>query len=87
MACLHLVDAGGCGSDTGKARIQRRPFDRSWRLVRSPRRTSRGGYAWVRFPDRIREVHRGLLEFWHDPPGCALTDGKLRLLRRIAFGH
>jgi hypothetical protein len=29
-------------------------------------------------------VHRGLLEFWYDPPGCALTDEELRVLRRIA---
>ena len=42
------------------------------------------GYAWVQLPNRIREVHRGLLEFWYDPPGCALTDEELGLLRRIA---
>jgi hypothetical protein len=35
-------------------------------------------------PDRIREVHRQCLEFWYDPPGCALTDEELDLLRRIA---
>jgi len=27
---------------------------------------------------------RGYLEFWYDPPGCALTDEGLGLLRRIA---
>jgi hypothetical protein len=42
------------------------------------------GYAWLQFPDRIREVHRQWLEFWYDPPGCALTDEELALLRRIA---
>jgi hypothetical protein len=42
------------------------------------------GYAWLQFPDRIREVHRQFLEFWYDPPGCALTDEELTLLRRIA---
>jgi hypothetical protein len=42
-------------------------------------------YAWLQFPDRIREVHRGFLEFWYDPPGCALTDEELGLLRRIAM--
>jgi hypothetical protein len=29
-------------------------------------------------------VSRQLLEFWYDPPGCALTDEELELLRRIA---
>ena len=38
----------------------------------------------MQFPDRLREVHRGLLEFWYDPPGCVLTDEELGLLRRIA---
>ena len=42
------------------------------------------GYCWLKFPDRIREVHRKFLEFWYDPPGCALTDQELALLRRIA---
>jgi hypothetical protein len=42
------------------------------------------GYAWLQFPDRIREVSRGYLEFWYDPPGCALTDEELGLLRTIA---
>jgi hypothetical protein len=42
------------------------------------------GYAWLQLPDRIREVHRGYLEFWYDPPGCALTDEELHMLRRIA---
>ena len=42
------------------------------------------GYAWLQLPDRVREVHRGYLEFWYDPPGCALTDEELDLLRRIA---
>jgi hypothetical protein len=28
--------------------------------------------------------HRQCLEFWYDPPGCALTDEELELLRRIA---
>jgi hypothetical protein len=32
----------------------------------------------------MREVHRQCLEFWYDPPGCALTDEELDLLRRIA---
>ncbi|MGH7498689.1 MAG: hypothetical protein ACREL3_07550 [Gemmatimonadales bacterium] len=42
-------------------------------------------YAWLQFPDgRVREVHRQFLEFWYDPPGCALTDQELGLLRRIA---
>jgi hypothetical protein len=42
------------------------------------------GYAWLQFPDRIREVGRQFLEFWYDPPGCALTDDELGLLRKIA---
>jgi hypothetical protein len=29
-------------------------------------------------------VSRGYLEFWYDPPGCALTDEELHLLRAIA---
>jgi hypothetical protein len=41
-------------------------------------------YVWLQLPDRVREVHRQLLEFWYDPPGCALTDQELGLLRRIA---
>jgi hypothetical protein len=41
------------------------------------------GYAWLQLPDRIREVHCQWLEFWYDPPGCALTDEELDLLRRI----
>lgn len=42
-------------------------------------------YAWLEFPDhRVIEVHRSFLEFWHDPPGCALTDQELALLRGIA---
>jgi hypothetical protein len=40
-------------------------------------------YAWLQFPDRVREVSRGYLEFWYDLPGCALTDEELGLLRRI----
>jgi hypothetical protein len=42
------------------------------------------GYAWIQFPDRTREVSRGYLEFWYDPPGWTLTDEELSLLRRIA---
>jgi hypothetical protein len=42
------------------------------------------GWVWLQLPDRIREVSRGYLEFWYDPPGCALTDEELHLLRRIA---
>ena len=30
------------------------------------------------------EVRRQLLEFWCEPPGCALTDEELALLRRLA---
>jgi hypothetical protein len=41
-------------------------------------------YCWLQFPDRVREVHRRNLEFWYEPPGCALTDEELALLRRIA---
>src|SRR5437773_11611339 len=41
------------------------------------------GYAWLKLPDRVREVHRRFLEFWYDPPGCGLTDEELALLRRI----
>ncbi|MGH7498114.1 MAG: hypothetical protein ACREL3_04610 [Gemmatimonadales bacterium] len=42
-------------------------------------------YVWLQFPDgRVREVHRSFLEYWYDPPGCALTDQELGLLRRIA---
>jgi hypothetical protein len=41
-------------------------------------------YVWLQLPDRIREVHRQCLEFWYDPPGCALTDEELELLPRIA---
>lgn len=42
------------------------------------------GYAWLQLPDRVRAVGRQFLEFWYDPPGCALTDEELSLLRRIA---
>ncbi len=42
------------------------------------------GYAWLQFPERIREVRRSFLEFWYEPPGCALTDEELVLLRQIA---
>lgn len=42
------------------------------------------GYAWLQLPDRIRHVERRFLEFWYDPPGCALTDEEVSLLRRIA---
>jgi hypothetical protein len=42
------------------------------------------GWVWLQLPDRIREVSRGYLEFWYDPPGCALTDEELQLLRKIA---
>ena len=42
------------------------------------------GYAWLQFPERVREVRRQLLEFWYEPPGCALTDEELALLRRLA---
>jgi hypothetical protein len=42
------------------------------------------GYVWLQLPDRVREVQRQCLEFWYDPPGCALTDEELELLRRIA---
>src|SRR4051812_26298734 len=45
------------------------------------------GYAWVQFPDRIREVSRGYLEFWYEPPGCALADEELQLLRTIALAE
>jgi hypothetical protein len=45
------------------------------------------GYAWLQLPDRIREVHRQCLEFWYDPPGCALTDEELELLRTIAAAN
>jgi hypothetical protein len=45
------------------------------------------GYVWLQLPDRIREVHRQCLEFWYDPPGCALTDEELDLLRRIAAAN
>lgn len=41
------------------------------------------GYVWLQLPDRVREVHRQWLEFWYDPPGCALNDEELELLRRI----
>ena len=37
------------------------------------------GYAWLQLPDRIREVSRGYLEFWYDPPGCALSDNYLKV--------
>ena len=42
------------------------------------------GYVWLQLPDRVRQVHRQCLEFWYDPPRCALTDEELDLLRRIA---
>ncbi len=42
------------------------------------------GYAWLQFSDRVREVRRELLEFWYEPPGCALIDEELALLRRLA---
>jgi hypothetical protein len=45
------------------------------------------GYVWLQLPDRIRQLHRQCLEFWYDPPGCALTDEELELLRRIAVAE
>lgn len=42
------------------------------------------GYVWLQFPERIRLVRRRFLEFWYGPPGVALTDQELGLLRRIA---
>ena len=42
------------------------------------------GYAWLQFADRVREVHRQWLEFGYEPPGVALTDEELALLRQIA---
>jgi hypothetical protein len=39
------------------------------------------GYAWLQLPGKIRAVGRQFLEFWYDPPGCALTDEELSLLR------
>jgi hypothetical protein len=45
------------------------------------------GYVWLQLPDRICQVHRQCLEFWYDPPGCALTDEELDLLRRIAAAN
>jgi hypothetical protein len=42
------------------------------------------GYVWLDMPGRIRQVHRQCLEFLYDPPGCALTDEELELLRMIA---
>ena len=75
----------------GKARIRRRTStpEHTWCDFLDVHPTAHRadcltGYAWVRLPDRIREVHRGLLEFWYDPPGCALTDEELALLHRIA---
>ena len=75
----------------GKARLRRRLSTAagSWCDVLDIHPTAHkpdclSGYAWVQLPDRIREVHRGLLEFWYDPPGCALTDEELALLRRVA---
>jgi len=41
-------------------------------------------HVWLRCADKIREVHRQHSEFWYDPPGCALGDEELRLLRTIA---
>jgi hypothetical protein len=38
----------------------------------------------VQLLDEDRDLVRPLLEFWYDPPGCALTDEELDLLRRIA---
>jgi hypothetical protein len=40
-------------------------------------------YVWLQFPDRVREVRREWLEFWYDPPGCALTDEELAVLRVV----
>ena len=76
----------------GKARIQRRmsahedPWQRRDLDVHptAHRPDCLTGHAWLQLPDRICEVHRGLLEFWYDPPGCALTDEELALLRRVA---
>ena len=42
------------------------------------------GYCWLQTPQRILTVSRQFLEFWYDPPGCALTDEELELLRGIA---
>ena len=65
----------------GKARIQRRmsAHEDPWHDVLDVHPTAHRpdcltGHAWLQLPDRICEVHRGLLEFWYDAPGCALTD-------------
>ena len=42
------------------------------------------GYVWLQVSERIRAVPRRALEFWYDPPGCALTDAELALLRQLA---
>ncbi len=42
------------------------------------------GYCWLQYPHGVKEVRRTFLEFWYDPPGCALTDEELALLRAIA---
>ncbi len=41
------------------------------------------GYVWLQVSERIRAVPRRVLEFWYDPPGCALTDAELALLRQL----
>jgi hypothetical protein len=76
--------------EIGKARGRRREpgIPREWTPVldvhpSALRPDPIAGYAWLKFPDRVREVHRRFLEFWYDPPGCALTDEELALLRRI----
>jgi hypothetical protein len=75
----------------GKARARRQDpgIPREWTPVLDVHPTASRpdplpGWAWLQLPDRIREVSRGYLEFWYDPPGCALTDEELELLRRIA---
>ena len=75
----------------GKARGRRQDpgIPREWTPVLDVHPTayqpdSLPGWVWLQLPDRIREVSRGDLEFWYDPPGCALTDEELLLLRTIA---
>ena len=50
----------------------------------APRPDPLPGYAWLQVNERIRAVPRRSLEFWYEPPGCALTDAELTLLRQVA---
>jgi hypothetical protein len=74
---------------TARARSMEAGLPREWTPVLDVHPTAfrpdpLPGYVFLQIPDRVREVRRQFLEFWYDPPGCALTDEELDLLRAIA---